>query len=71
MKALATVSKNYRVTIPQDVRKRFNLKLGQRIVFVPDGKSILLVVAPPNEEARGMLKGMNAKNIREEVDEER
>jgi hypothetical protein len=30
-----------------------------------------VVIIPPIKKARGMLKGMNTENIREEVDEER
>jgi bifunctional DNA-binding transcriptional regulator/antitoxin component of YhaV-PrlF toxin-antitoxin module len=52
------------------VRKRFGLKPGQKVVFIPYN-GVLRVVVPPIEKARGMLKGMNADNMREEVDEAR
>ncbi len=66
-----TISSKYRVVIPKDVRERFNLKPGQKLVFIPFNGSIRVVVVPPIEEACGMLAGMNTDDIREEEDEER
>jgi len=40
-------------------------------MFIPYNGTLRVVVVPPIKKARGMLKGMNADNIREEVDEER
>jgi AbrB family looped-hinge helix DNA binding protein len=66
-----TISSKYQVVIPREVRKRFGLKPGQKVVFIPYNGVLRVVVVPPIEKARGMLKGMNTDNIREEVDEER
>ena len=68
---LSTVSTKYRIAIPQQIRERFNLKAGQKLIFIPDGKFIRLEVAPSIEKLHDSLKGMDATNIREEVDEER
>ena len=40
-------------------------------MFIPYNGTLRVVVVPPIKKARGMLKGMNTANIREEVDEER
>ena len=40
-------------------------------MFIPYKNSIRLVIVPSIKEARGIFKGMNTDNIREEVDEER
>jgi len=66
-----TLSSKYQIVIPREVREKFNLKPGQKIMFVPYQKSIRLVIVPPIKEALGMFKGMNIDNIREEEDEER
>ena len=71
MEALTTISTKYQIVIPRDVREQFNLKPGQKVMFIPYRNSIRLVIVPPIEEARGIFKGLNTKNIREEVDEER
>ena len=66
-----TISSKYQVVIPREVRKQFNLKPGQKIIFIPYSETLRVVIVPPIEKARGMLKGMDTRNIREEVDEER
>ncbi|MEW5829790.1 MAG: AbrB/MazE/SpoVT family DNA-binding domain-containing protein [Chloroflexota bacterium] len=66
-----TISSKYQVVIPREVRKQFNLKPGQKIMFIPYSGTLRVVIVPPVEKARGMLKGMDTRDIREEVDEER
>lgn len=66
-----TISSKYQVVIPREVREQFNLKPGQKLMFIPYNGTLRVVVIPPIKQARGMLKGINTKNIREEVDEER
>lgn len=66
-----TISSKYQVVIPKEVREKFNLKPGQKLVFIPFRGTLRVVVVPPIEEARGMLKGLDTENIREEEDEER
>ena len=66
-----TISSKYQVVIPREVRKQFNLKPGQKIMFIPFNGTLRVVIVPPIKKARGMFKRMNTDNIREEVDEER
>jgi len=40
-------------------------------MFIPYQKSIRLVIVPSIKDARGMFKGMNIDNLREEADEKR
>jgi AbrB family looped-hinge helix DNA binding protein len=67
----ATVSSKYQVVIPNEVRKQFGIHPGQRIAFIPFKNTLHVVVVPPIEQARGILKGMDTSDYREEVDEER
>lgn len=71
MEAFTTISTKYQIVIPREVREQFNLKPGQKVVFIPYQNTIRLVIVPSIKEARGIFKGMNTDNIREEVDEER
>ncbi len=71
MEALTTISTKYQIKNPREVREQFNLKPGQKVLFIPYKNSIRLVIVPSIKEARGIFKGMNTDNIREEVDEER
>ena len=63
-----TVSSKYQVVIPREVRERFGLKPGQKIVFIPYKNSLRVVVVPPIEKARGFLKGIDTNIEREEED---
>jgi AbrB family looped-hinge helix DNA binding protein len=66
-----TISSKYQVVIPREVRKQFNLKPGQKLMFIPYNGTLRVVIVPPIKKARGMLKGLNTESIREEVDEDR
>jgi AbrB family looped-hinge helix DNA binding protein len=68
---LVTISSKFQVVIPREVRELYHLKPGQKLAFIPYKGTLRVVVVPTIEEARGMLKGMNTEDIREEVDEER
>jgi AbrB family looped-hinge helix DNA binding protein len=71
MESLTTISSKYQIVIPREVRKQFNLRPGQKVLFIPYEKTLRLVIVPSIKEAMGMFKGMNTDNIREEEDEER
>jgi AbrB family looped-hinge helix DNA binding protein len=71
MNTLTTISSKYQIVIPREVREQFNLKPGQKLMFIPFQKSIRLVIVPSVKEARGMFKGINPENLREEEDEAR
>ncbi len=71
MEALTTISTKYQIVIPREVREQFNLKPGQKVMFIPYKNSIRLVIVPPIKDALGIFKGINTDNIREEVDEQR
>jgi len=71
MGALVTISSKYQIVIPRELREQFNLKPGQKIMFIPYQKSIRLVIVPSIQDARGMFKGLDSDNLREEEDEAR
>lgn len=66
-----TISTKYQVVIPREVREQFNLRPGQKVLFIPYNNTLRIVVVPPIEKARGLFKGINTEGIREEQDEER
>ena len=71
MDALTTISSKYQIVIPREVRKQFNLKPGQKLMFIPYQNSLRLVIVPSNQDALGIYKEINTENIREEDDEAR
>lgn len=66
-----TISSKYQIVIPRRIREQFNLKPGQKIAFIPYKGMLRVVIVPPIEEARGMLKGISQEGLREEEDEGR
>lgn len=66
-----TISPKYQVVIPREIREKYNLRPGQKIMFVPYRNTLRVILIPPIEEARGFLKGLNTDDFREEIDEER
>jgi AbrB family looped-hinge helix DNA binding protein len=66
-----TISSKYQVVIPREIREQFNLKPGQKLMFIPYNNILHVVIVPGIKQARGMLKGIDSDIQREEVDEER
>jgi len=56
-----TISSKYQFVIPHNNQKLFNLKPGQKILFIPYHGSLRVAVIPSISQARGMLKGMNTE----------
>ena len=66
MKSLTTISSNYQIVIPRDVREKFNLKPGQKLMFIPHRNTMRLVIVPSIKDALGIFKGINTNDLREE-----
>jgi AbrB family looped-hinge helix DNA binding protein len=44
---LVTISPTYRITIPREIRDKFNLKPGQKVYFETDGKVLTIYFEEP------------------------
>ena len=60
---VVTIFSKYQVVIPKEVRKQFNLKPGQTIIFIPSNGVLRVIMIPPIKKALGMLQGINTENI--------
>ncbi len=60
-----TISSKYQVVIPRPIREQFNLKPGQKIVFIPYKDTLRVVIVPPIEEAEGLFAGIDSDPQRE------
>lgn len=67
---VVTISSKGQAVIPKEVRKQFNRKPGQKVMFIPYNGTLRVIMIPPSQKAREMLKGINTENIREEADKE-
>jgi len=63
-----TISSKYQVVIPRPIREQFNLRPGQKIMFIPYNKTLRVVIVPAIEQALGMFEGIDADPQREKAD---
>ncbi|HTG36152.1 MAG TPA: AbrB/MazE/SpoVT family DNA-binding domain-containing protein [Thermoanaerobaculia bacterium] len=64
----AIISNDYRIEIPEEIRREISLVTGQKVhVFARNGV-ITLVPDQPLSALRGFLKGMNVEGVREKED---
>jgi len=64
----ATISSKYQVVIPREVRERYGVKPGLKLVFIPLQHTLRIVVVPPIEDAEGFLQGIETTIERDEED---
>lgn len=65
-----TISSKYQVVIPRPIREQFNLKPGQKILFIPYNNTLRVVIVPPIEDAEGIFEGIDTDPQREKEDRE-
>jgi AbrB family looped-hinge helix DNA binding protein len=63
-----TVSPKYQVVIPLAVRKRMNIRPGERLQVISFDDRIELVPVRPMREMKGFLKGLDPSFQRDEDD---
>ena len=60
-----TVSSKYQIVIPKNIRKKLNIKAGQKFNVIPIGRHIELIPFVPVEKMKGFVKGINTDIPRE------
>jgi AbrB family looped-hinge helix DNA binding protein len=68
MSATSKLSSKYQVSIPKAVRERLAWRPGQKIAFIDQGHSVLMIPAPDREVLAGMARGANTENYRDRND---
>ena len=61
----ATLSTKYQLVIPREIRERFHLQSGQRMIFLVKGDVITLVPERSLRELRGIARGLRPGILRE------
>ena len=62
------VSPKFQVVIPREIRERFQLKPGERMVLIPYEGRIEMILEKNIKSMRGFLKGMNTEIKRERTE---
>ncbi|MFZ3385715.1 MAG: AbrB/MazE/SpoVT family DNA-binding domain-containing protein [Candidatus Hydromicrobium sp.] len=60
-----TVSPKFQVVIPKEIRKKLNLKPGQKLQVIQLGDRIEYIILKDIKDARGFLKDINTDVDRE------
>lgn len=60
-----TVSSKYQIVIPKKIREQFDIRPGQKLIFIPYKQSLRLIIVPPIEKAFGFVEGIDTKIDRE------
>jgi AbrB family looped-hinge helix DNA binding protein len=68
MSATSKLSSKYQVLIPKTVRERLAWRPGQKIAFIDQGDSVVMVPVPDREALAGMARGGNTDNYRDRND---
>jgi len=66
--AHVTVSRDYRIVIPKEIRERIPISPGQELWVTAGDGVIRLVPVPTLEQLRGIARSARAANVREKVD---
>jgi len=61
-----TVSSKYQVVIPKEIRDAIGLRVGTRLEVISYGSRIELVPIHPIRELKGIFKGIDTENPRED-----
>jgi len=65
MPPTATLSSQFRISIPKAVREEQHWQAGQELVFIPKGKGVLVMPVPGLDQLRGIAKGANKDRYRD------
>lgn len=63
-----TVSPKYQIVIPKEIRKKLDIRCGQKMAVVTRGEWIMLVPDLPLKHYRGFLKGVSSEGVRDRRD---
>ncbi len=63
-----TISSRYQVVIPKAIREKLKLKPGQKIAVIEKDGVVHMIPLRPLKELRGITKGVDTKNLRDEED---
>lgn len=63
-----TISPKYQVVIPKAIREELGLKTGQKLIALAKAGVVYFVPATPLTRLRGVARGIDLSNLRDEVD---
>jgi len=64
----ATLSSKVQISVPKAVREHHRWEAGQKLVFIPKGKGVLLTPSPAFDDLRGIALGADPERYRDRND---
>lgn len=64
----ATLSSKFQISIPKDVRDLQKWEAGQKFVFIPKGKGVMIMPVPTLGELKGIASGADTSDVRDRTD---
>ena len=68
MAASATLSSKFQISIPKAVREAQQWRAGQKFVFIPRGKGVMVMPVPELRELAGVAAGAGRDGYRDRKD---
>lgn len=68
MSDTATLSSKFQISIPKKVREAEGWQAGQKLVFIPKGKGVLVMPVPELNQLAGIAKGARKDDYRDRKD---
>lgn len=68
MSDTATLSSKFQISIPKKVREAEGWQAGQKLVFIPKGKGVLVMPLPDLSDLAGLAAGARAEDYRDRED---
>jgi len=65
---VVTLSSKFQVVIPRDVRRKLDLRPGQKIAVLEKDGVVHLIPQRSLKEMRGFVKGLDTQDLRDEED---
>ena len=68
MSAVSTISSDFQVSIPQELRDKAGWQPGQKLALIPKGTGVLMIPEPSREELVGLTRGARVDDYRDRND---
>jgi AbrB family looped-hinge helix DNA binding protein len=68
MSNTATLSSEFKISIPKEIRETMHWSAGQEFVFLTKGEGLLVMPIPEHAQLRGIAKGANNEMYRDRKD---
>ena len=65
---IVKVSRKYQVVIPEKIRREAHIEPGDKMVAIAKHGILQYVPVRPLKETKGMILGLDTKNLRDETD---